>query len=117
MIQPPHSSERAQLSDERIIEAGYMHTVDDDEPLFAFDRQELISMVRELIAADRATAPVSVVEPVAWRMFDGEGGYNYREEAPTEQDIEWIGRYGRKYEPLYATHNTATRAQAPDSAA
>ncbi len=64
MTQDPRS-ERAQLSDERIIEAGYMHTVETDEPLFQFDREELIAMVRELIAADRATAPVSVAEPVA----------------------------------------------------
>jgi hypothetical protein len=76
---------------------------------------------RQMITAGagqaRSLAPVSVAEPVAWRMFDGEGGYAYREEAPTEQDIEWVGRYGRKYEPLYTTHDTSTRAQAPDSAA
>ncbi|SMG01232.1 hypothetical protein [Burkholderia singularis] len=37
------------LTDEQIIEAGYMHTVDDDEPLFVFGRPELIALVRELI--------------------------------------------------------------------
>lgn len=43
-------TERA-LTDEQIVEAGYMHTVEDDEPLFAFDRKELIAMVRELLTA------------------------------------------------------------------
>lgn len=45
------------LTDEQIVEAGYMHTVEDDEPLFAFDRKELIAMVRELLA--RAQPPVA----------------------------------------------------------
>ena len=41
-------------------------------------------------------------EPVAWRIFDGEGGYDYRDEAPELFNIDWAARYGRKYEPLYA---------------
>lgn len=39
------------LTDERIVESGYMHTVETDEPLFTFDRKELIAMVRELLTA------------------------------------------------------------------
>ncbi|VWB76885.1 gp38 [Burkholderia lata] len=39
------------LTDEQIIQAGYMHCVDDDEPLFQFGRRELLLMVRELLAA------------------------------------------------------------------
>jgi Lar family restriction alleviation protein len=40
-------------------------------------------------------------EPVAWRIEDGEGDYNIFREAPTQDDIDWATRYGRKYEPLY----------------
>lgn len=42
------------LTDEEIIRAGYMHTVEDDEPLFTFNRPELLAMVRELLAAHSA---------------------------------------------------------------
>jgi len=42
-----------QPSDEQIVEAGYMHTVETDEPLFTFDRKELIAMVRELLSASK----------------------------------------------------------------
>ncbi|MDR8077813.1 hypothetical protein KPA96_19345 [Burkholderia cenocepacia] len=42
------------LLDEQIIQAGYMHCVDDDEPLFQFGRRELLLMVRELLAASPA---------------------------------------------------------------
>jgi hypothetical protein len=40
------------LTDEQIVRAGYMHTVETDEPLFQFDRKELIAMVRELLATN-----------------------------------------------------------------
>ncbi|MEM5460217.1 hypothetical protein VSR69_36035 [Paraburkholderia phytofirmans] len=30
-----------QPSDEQIVEAGYMHTVETDEPLFTFDRKRI----------------------------------------------------------------------------
>ena len=40
--------------------------------------------------------------PVAWRMFDGEGGYDFRDELPSENSRAWSARYGRKWEPLYA---------------
>jgi hypothetical protein len=102
------SSERAQLSDERIIEAGYMHTVETDEPLFQFDRKELIAMVRELLAADRATTPVSVAEPVAW-MFDSEGGRCISSDyawCKHTFDIAGIG----SLIPLYATQPAADNA-------
>ena len=42
------------LTDEEIIRAGYMHTVEADEPLFTFNRPELLAMVRELLAAHSA---------------------------------------------------------------
>jgi hypothetical protein len=41
-------------------------------------------------------------EPVAWRITDGEGGYNYSEDGPELFNVDWSARYGRKYEPLYA---------------
>jgi hypothetical protein len=34
-----------------------MHTVETDEPLFTFDRKELIAMVRELLSASKPAAP------------------------------------------------------------
>lgn len=44
---------------------------------------------------------LDAVEPVAWRIFDGEGGYDFRDELPSEESREWSARYGRKWEPLY----------------
>lgn len=41
-----------------------------------------------------------VAEPVAWRIFDGEGSYDYREEPPPDVNVAWAAKYGRKYEPL-----------------
>lgn len=46
----------AMMTDEQIVEAGYMHTVETDEPLFQFDRKELIAMVRELLSASKPAA-------------------------------------------------------------
>ena len=45
-------------------------------------------------------------EPVAWRITDGEGDWEYRTELPDEWSIQWSARYGRKYEPLYTTPQT-----------
>jgi hypothetical protein len=52
--------------------------------------------------------PAPVQEPVAWREFDGEGGYTYfaYQDNETWRD-EYIKRNGEKYadwvEPLYTT--------------
>lgn len=40
-------------------------------------------------------------EPVAHRIFDGEGGYVFVDGDPSEFEVEWSARYRRKYEPLY----------------
>jgi hypothetical protein len=40
-------------------------------------------------------------EPVAWRITDGEGDYEYCTDLPEDWSIQWSARYGRKYEPLY----------------
>lgn len=40
--------------------------------------------------------------PLAWRIFDGEGGYDYIEDEPAEVNVNFAAKYGRKYEPLYA---------------
>jgi hypothetical protein len=42
-------------------------------------------------------------EPVAWRITDGEGDFNYRSDPPSDVDVRWVAQYGRKHEPLY-TH-------------
>ena len=47
-------------------------------------------------------------EPVAWRITDGEGDWEYRTDWPEDWSIQWSARYGRKYEPLY-TAPTPTR--------
>jgi len=52
--------------------------------------------LRDLLAA------LDVQVPVAWRMFDGEGGYDFRDELPSENSRAWSARYGRKWEPLFA---------------
>ena len=40
-------------------------------------------------------------EPVAHRIFDGEGGYVFVDGDPSEFEVGWSARYRRKYEPLY----------------
>jgi hypothetical protein len=68
MTQPTRLEVRAnmQLTDENIVTAGYMHTVETDEPLFTFDRKELIAMVRELLSASEpAGSPAQSAEAVA----------------------------------------------------
>jgi hypothetical protein len=37
---------------------------------------------------------------VAWRIFDGEGGYTYTDDEPSQVNINWVAKYGRKYEAL-----------------
>jgi len=56
----------------------------------------------ELLTAHKLRARAAPQpEPDAWRIFDGEGGYDYKDEAPEPLDVEWAARYKRKYEPLY----------------
>ena len=40
-------------------------------------------------------------EPEAWRIFDGEGGYGYRDDEPPPVVVAWAARYGRKHETLF----------------
>jgi len=55
--------------------------------------------IRALLAQP---APSGKPEPVAWRITDGEGDYDYHTNEPREIDVKWAARYGRKFEPLYA---------------
>jgi hypothetical protein len=59
---------------------------------------EIVQLYEENVRLAEALTPG---EPVAWRMFDGEGGYDYRDELPDEKSRAWSARYGRKWEPLY----------------
>lgn len=45
--------------------------------------------------------PSTQAEPVAWRITDGEGGYDYRDDPPEDWQVAWVARWGRKHEPLY----------------
>ncbi len=42
-------------------------------------------------------------QPVAWRIVDGEGDYCYSTEPPTDFSVKWSAKYGRVYEPLFAS--------------
>lgn len=53
------------------------------------------------------------VEPVAWRITDGEGGYNYSEDEPAQFSKDWSARYGRKHEPLYDAPQVPSVSQEP----
>ena len=63
-------------------------------------REHMAEIRRLREAAQQALA--AQAEPVAWRIVDGEGGYTYAEEGPTDFSKTWVSKYGRSYEPLYA---------------
>jgi uncharacterized coiled-coil protein SlyX len=56
-------------------------------------------------------APAVDAQPVAWRIIDGEGGYDYRDEPPPEVNVAWAAKHGRKYEPLYTEPQSSQSAQ------
>jgi hypothetical protein len=56
-------------------------------------------------------APAVDAQPVAWRIFDGEGGYDYRDEPPPEVNVAWAAKHGRKYESLYTEPQSSQSAQ------
>ncbi len=67
-------------------------------------------------ATDKMTSPTpspisdqAAGEPVAWRITDGEGGYEYQDDEPNIIAIQWAARYGRKYEALYLAGPCAPR--------
>jgi uncharacterized coiled-coil protein SlyX len=39
-------------------------------------------------------APAVDAQPVAWRIIDGEGGYDYRDEPPPEVNVAWAAKHG-----------------------
>lgn len=77
------------------------------------DRDAEIERLRAEIEAMRKQ------EPVAWRTFDGEGGYDYRtfREYPQYRD-EFLKRNGEKYadwvEPLYLAPGAQSAPSVPD---
>jgi hypothetical protein len=54
-------------------------------------------------------------EAVAWRYFDGEGNYEYRDEPPSESSVYHAAIYGRKFEPLYLAAPQAECAPRADA--
>jgi hypothetical protein len=48
------------------------------------------------------TVHIETREPVAWRIFDGEGNYDYTDTPPSDSSVHHASMYGRKFEPLYA---------------
>ena len=74
--------------------------------LQAADRNaEMLEAARELLALkeelEHPQPPSAQAEPVAWRITDGEGGYDYRDDPPEDWQVAWVARWGRKHEPLY----------------
>lgn len=67
----------------------------------------------ETLLQDRAALDASA-EPVAWRYFDGEGNYEYLEDAPSESSVYHASIYGRKFEPLF-TRPSASKHQGAES--
>jgi hypothetical protein len=45
--------------------------------------------------------------PAAWRIFDGEGDWDYRTELPDAESRNWSARYGRHWEPLFTQETPA----------
>jgi hypothetical protein len=102
---PPPAAQRpwVGLTDEELkdIELGCHKTL--------FGKIEAMQKVEAKLKEKNAAAqPAPVQEPVAWREFDGEGGYTYfaYQDNETWRD-EYIKRNGEKYanwvEPLYTT--------------
>ena len=77
--------------------------------LGSLDYSEPIAAIKEALAQPER----EWVGPVAWRTFDGEGGYDYRSFEDNENHKEdYIKRNGDKYkdwvEPLYTTPQQRT---------
>jgi hypothetical protein len=81
-------------------------------PLQDYQKTEQFQRVKALIS--EVLSDGGKGEAVAWRIFDGEGNYDYVEDEPSECNVNYAARYGRKYEPLF----TAPQAEceAPYSA-
>jgi len=78
---------------------------------------EMLEAARELLALkeelEHPQPPSTQAEPVAWRITDGEGGYDYRDDPPEDWQVAWVARWGRKHEPLYTQpHPQPPSAQA-----
>jgi len=75
---------------------------------------KVITAIKEALAqpAPPATLPAPVQEPVAWRTFDGEGGYEYRAYDMNEDYAEAWSQRNPKHkgwvEPLYTTPSQRT---------
>lgn len=73
---------------------------------FSSPAPNLMSKHEAAESALRAALAEPVQEPVAWRTFDGEGGWDYRDyELNEDYHKQWIDRNGDRYahwvEPLY----------------
>jgi hypothetical protein len=68
--------------------------------------KSLEAFAASVIAAHTAKC-LGDVEPVAWRITDGEGGYTYHENEPDQLNKDWTAKYGRKFEPMLTTDQAA----------
>ncbi len=77
------------------------------------DLREFDEKAKPIITAIKQARSAPVQEPVAWRTFDGEGGYDYRTYDMNEGYAkEWNERNPNHkgwVEPLYTTPPTAQR--------
>lgn len=55
---------------------------------------------------------IPLPEPAAWRIFDGEGQYNYSDDEPELFSVDWAARYGRKHETLFTAEQLTSYAAA-----
>lgn len=85
------------MAREAVTESGLAFDPECDAP-------EWLAQFAALVIArdrERLSSDVELPEPEAFRITDGEGGYNYRDELPQQWSLNWSARYGRKYEPLF----------------
>lgn len=67
----------------------------------ASNNAKYLIRAREILAESDKQEAVDA-EPVAWRIFDGEGNYDYTDTPPSDSSVHHASMYGRKFEPLYA---------------
>lgn len=89
-----------------IVSSGAASDDELDDPGMSGQLKDAAARISNAYAAMLAAAPAPEQqveqEPVGYRITDGEGGYEYRDNLPDVGSIAWSARYGRIWESLYA---------------